>query len=360
MIILGEDRSVIENLPSLTDLSLNENPLVTIPPFNDSKIRSLSLHDTLLTSAVFPSSYFASLLQTISLSDNEIRSINEDDFINLRNSKVNSLKIDSSSLSSIHPNAFNKLVQLQSLSLKNNQLKSCEFLPTLPLLASIKLDGNQFTSLPQELSVRKNIKSVFFTNNFISVIDESSPLHTWMKMNYTDMKIYLANNTFDCCKSLWFIRFLNTSSKFIGDASLLKCATPTEYAGKFLTKLNPDQMNCGGIIPNKSWWTTARVIGVSVGGAVTLLILLIVIAVLNRRGRSLSEYTEIGGIDDPTPTAPFSSQSTGYQFPPYGEDNNNYDAISTYSTAITNAPNGSQAPTHSTIDGASVVDNNRI
>ncbi|CAF3509061.1 unnamed protein product [Adineta steineri] len=346
------DRSKIENLPRLTDLSLNANPLGTIPSFNDSKIRSLSLQDTSLTSAKFPSSYMGSFLQTILLNNNKIRTINVDDFINLKNSQLKKLHIDSASLSIIDQNAFTPLIQLQALSLKNNQLKSCEFLTTFRLLSSIHLDGNQFTSLPQELSTPKDIKTFSFKYNFISTIDELSPLNTWHKMNYTNINIYLSNNSFDCCQSLWFIRFLKTSAYFVPDASLLTCATPSDYAGKQLIKLNPDEMNCGSIIPDKSWWTTTRIIGISVGGIVTVLILITGIIIIIRRRPSRSGYTEIGGQNDALPNAPILT-SSDLPFPAYNEDD---DSISTYSTATRNT-NRSQAPTVSTTVGVSAVDN---
>ncbi|CAF1517983.1 unnamed protein product, partial [Adineta steineri] len=94
------DRIKIESLPKLTNLILNQNPLGKIPPFNMRTLQFLSLEDTLLTSAEFPTSYKNSSLQQISLSNNKIHSINETDFLVLHNS------------------------QLTELSLKNNQLKS--------------------------------------------------------------------------------------------------------------------------------------------------------------------------------------------------------------------------------------------
>ncbi|CAF1226800.1 unnamed protein product [Adineta steineri] len=177
------DRIKIESLPKLTNLILNQNPLEIIPPFNIRTLQFLSLEDTSLTSAEFPTSYNNSSLQRISLSNNKIHSINETDFLVLYNS------------------------QLTELSLKNNQLKSCEFLLNLPRLYSINLDKNQFTSLPQQLTTPGKIRNYSFMHNFITVIDETSPLNIWLKNNYTNMKIYLANNSLDCCLSLWFIRF---------------------------------------------------------------------------------------------------------------------------------------------------------
>ncbi len=348
------DRSKIENLHQLIDLSLNRNPLGTIPPFNNSKLRSLSLQDTSLISAEFPPTYSGSLLRTISLSNNKIRSINEKDFVYLKNSKVTKFNLDSASISTIDQNAFNPLMQLQALSLKNNLLKSCEFLSTFRLLASIKLDGNQFTSLPQQLSVPNNIKTFSFTQNSISIIDESSPLYTWMKKNYTNIKIYLANNPFDCCQSLWFIRFLKNSSQFIGDAPLLNCSQPANYAGQFLMKLNPDEMNCGGITPKKSWWTPGRIIGVSIGGCVAVLVLITFIIVFTRQRRSRSGYTEIGGNDDPSATAP-PLPPMDHPFPSHVEGNDD-DGTSEYSTAFSRYTSGSQAPT---VSGVSAIDANR-
>ncbi|CAF0880863.1 unnamed protein product [Rotaria sordida] len=351
-----DDRSKIENLTSLLDLSLNQNPIEIIPPFNNSKIRSISLQDTSITSVKFPSTYLNLFLETISLSNNKIHTIDENDFIALKNSIVKRLHIDSASLSTIHRNAFIPLIQLQSLSLKNNQLKSCEFLSTFRLLSSIKLDGNRFTSLPQELLLKRNI-NYFFRQNLISIIDESSPLYTWLKNNYTNNKIYLANNSFDCCRSLWFIRFLNTSSHFVGDASSLTCATPSNYAGKKLIELNPDEMNCGGVLPNGTWWTTGRIIAVVIGGSAFILTSIVIIVIMTRRQRVRSGYTEIGGIDDPSPNTALLSSSNEPPFPPYGEDN---DAVSTYSTAPSRNTVGSHITSVSTAGGIPANDDNQI
>jgi len=241
------------------------------------------------------------------------------------------------------------LIQLQSLSLKNNQLKSCEFLTNLPRLSSINFDNNQFTSIPQQLSTRGKIKAFSFKHNSISIIDDTSPLYKWFKANYTNIQIYLANNSFDCCLSLWFIRFLKISPQFIGDASLLTCVTPSEFAGKLLIKLNPDEMNCSGDIPNKSWWTTGRIIGIIIGFIVIIgIVVIIVIVICIRHHRSRSGYTEIDGIDDDPPSP------SGPVFPILDEDD---DALSTHTYgSFTRNDTQSEAPTHTTAEGTYVAD----
>jgi hypothetical protein len=83
------------------------------------------------------------------------------------------------------------------------------------------------------------------------------------------------------------------------------------------------------------------------------LILGVIFFVYQRRSRS--GYTEIGGTDDPTPTAP-PLPSTHLPFPPYGEENDGDGGISEYSTAFVGQTSGSQAPTAS---GLSVIDENR-
>ncbi|CAF4466259.1 unnamed protein product [Rotaria sp. Silwood2] len=343
------DREKIENLTSLTDLSINQNPLGMIPPFNHTKVRFLSLQDTLLTSAEIPSSYRGSLLQTISLSNNKIRSISEEDFVMLRGSTLRKLHIDSASISKIDQNAFIALTQLQALSLKNNQLKSCEFLSTLPLLSSIELDGNQFTSLPQQLSTPRNIKTYSITYNSISTIDESSPLYKWLKMNYTNIKIFLANNTFDCCSSLWFIRFIKKFPQFVGDASLLTCATPSNFTGKLLITLNPDEMNCGGDISNKSWWTTGRIIGIVVGSVSIVMIGIIVILVTayTRRHSLYSGYEPINENDEQYSN--IDSLLSDRHPSPILEDDD--ELLTNSNINSTRSVAQSDAPTHTTAEG---------
>ena len=348
------DRAKIENLTSLIDLSLNQNPLGTIPPFNNTKIQFLALHDTSLTSATFPSSYTNSLLRTISLSSNKLRSIKVDDFIVFRNSTLSKLHLDDASISTIDPMAFSSLAQLQSLSLKNNQLKSCEFLPNLLLLSSIHLDGNQFTSLPQELSTPKKIKSYSFQRNAISIIDESSPLFKWWKANYTDIKIYLANNSFDCCSSLWFIRLLKSSPQFVPDASLLTCATPLAYAGKSLLKLDPEQMNCSGGDHGKSWWTTGRIIGIVFGTCVTIGMITAGIIVFYFRPRpTRSGYLPIDQTDEDPYSDIDASLSHGPAFLRTDED---APSRHPYAGSIRNLGQ-SEAPTYG---GISAVDGSQV
>ncbi len=327
-----------------------------IPPFNNTKIQSLSLQDTSLISAEFPSSYNNSFLRTISLSNNKIRSINEKDFLILRYSNLYKLHLDSASISSIDQNAFAPLVQLQSLSLNYNQLKSCEFLSNLPRLSSIKLDGNQFTSLPQQLSTPGKIKTYSFIYNSISVIDESSPLYKWFKMNITNIKIYLANNSLDCCLSIWFVRFLKISPQFVGDAPLLTCATPLELAGKLLIKLNPDEMNCGGDVPSKSWWTTARIIGIIVGIIVTVSMMTILIVFVRiRRHPSRSSYIPIGENDDDDLYSNIDPSLAGGPVFPVPDDED--DGLSTYTyTGSIRSAAPSETPTLTTAEGIYAAD----
>ena len=339
-LLLEEDRWKIGNLTKLNDLNLNGNPLGVIPALNLPFVRSLALQDASLTSASFPEIYSnALLLQRLSLNQNKIRTVNANDFAALKDSRLSKLSLDDTSLTQIDRNAFSPLTRLQSLSLDDNQLKSCEFLSTFRLLSSIKLDRNQFTSLPDQLSAPNNIKSFSFKGNLISTIDDSSPLYIWQKKNYTNLKVYLVNNTIDCCQSRWFIRFLATSANLVGDALNLTCATPSSFAGKKLIELHADEMNCAGVTPSKPWlWISLA----SAGGVLLAVIAALVIVFVLRRRRSHSGYTEIDGDDDPSPTAPFLS-SSGPAFPAYGEDDDTY---SEHQTVIsTRDVDGSEGPT---------------
>jgi hypothetical protein len=162
----------------------------------------------------------------------------------------------------------------------------------------------------------------------------------------------LANNSFDCCLSLWFIRFLKTSPQFIGDASLLTCATPSEFAGKSLIKLNPDEMNCSGGVQNTSWWSTGRIIGVIIACTLTIgIIVIIAILIRIRRHPSRSGYTE---IDDNLYSNIDPSLSGGPPFPVLDED---YDALSTHTyVGGIRSVEQSEAPTHNTAEGLYAAD----
>jgi hypothetical protein len=258
----------------------------------------------------------------------------------------------------IDQNAFSSLTELQSLSLKNNQLKSCEFITNILSLSSINFDENQFTLLPQQLSTPGKIKTYSFVHNLISIVDESSPLNFWTKLNHSTIQINLSNNSFDCCLSVWFIRFLKTSPHFVGDAKLLTCAKPSDYAGQFLIKLNPDEMNCGGDVPTKSWWTTGRIIGVVVTVVIGGIIVVIIVFILKRSRSSRSGYTEIDGIDDPYNNIDTSASYGGPVFPTLDEDNDDGYSTSTYVGSTRSFPH-SEAPTHTTDAGASVIDGSR-
>ena len=358
LFLLADDRAKIECLTNLIDLSLNENPLGVIPPFHKINIQFLSLQNTSLTSAAFPPSYSnVSSLQTISLNGNTIRSITEKDLLVLRNTNLHKLHLHDNELSTIDRNAFASLSKLQALSLKNNRLASCDFLPTLPLLSAINLDGNQFVSLPQELSLESKIQFYSFQRNSISTIDESSPLRTWWEKNSTNKVVYLANNSLDCCRSIWFIRLLKSSAKFVGDAASLVCAGPSELAGKKLIGLDPDQLNCDGG-SGRTWWTVGRIIGVTVGiGAFTLIIVLAMILIVKsvRQRRARSGYAPIDGSDDSSHPPPPLPPESYYEV----EDNNDRYSINT-SVSRTRSMASSEAPTLQSNRGIYAADSSPV
>lgn len=323
--VLGDDRAKLEQLINLNVLILDNNPLGQIPSFNLSKIQTLSLDGTSLSSASFPSSFSNSLtLKKLTLSQNRIRTLNENDFKSISSSRLDSLTIDNANLESIDPKTFLLLTRLQSLSLNKNLLKSAEFISNLKVLSSIKLDENQFSSLPEELILPHNIKTFSFKQNFITKIDENSPLAVWEKKNLTNLKIFLANNSFDCCESLWFIKLLKTTS-FVADASILTCAKPTEVLGKKMISLNPDDVFCGEK-PTKNLWL---IITVSIlGGFALIFSVLVVVFLVLRSKRSRTGYTEIGGVDDP------HDLPTGPVFPTFDDDDDDNNERQTIISSI--------------------------
>lgn len=296
------------------------------------------------------------------MKNNVIRTIKSNDFSVLANSPLNKLNLDDASIATIDPHAFQSLTKLQSLSLKNNLLQSCEFLLDLSVLSSIHLDGNQFTTLPHELSIPKKIKTYSFRSNRISTIDETSALNSWFKNNRTDIQIYLANNSLDCCSSIWFIRFLRIARHFVADAPLLTCASPADYAGKLLTKLDPDQMNCGGPNPNHSWWTSSRIVGLIIG------ILVLGVAVILATGFYLRfrnhpsrfGYVEIGRNENESlyrNLDPTIRRGPAFQT----DEDDGYDTISSsaYGRSTQSGP-PSEAPTRHTAEGHYATDDNHV
>ncbi|CAF1544682.1 unnamed protein product, partial [Didymodactylos carnosus] len=307
------DIEKIQNLTSLKHLTLSGNPLNTIPAFNNTNIQTLTMQRAQINSANFPKTYNGSSLQIISLSDNNIRLIGDNDFLSLKNKKLLKLDITHNQLNKISITAFEIFSQsLQSLALSQNSLSSCEFLATLKNLASIKLDQNKFTSLPEQLLIPNNIKNYFFTQNSIKIIDQSSPLSTWIKKNLTGINIYLKDNPLDCCGSLWLIENLKNSNKrYIADANLLTCTTPIQYFGKRLIDLQPTEMNC--VIQPQFKLSIAEIVGISVGSVfLVAFVTVFVIILTKRRQRShLRHYERIPDNDEEPPLPPLfpSSQS---------------------------------------------------
>ncbi|CAF1237368.1 unnamed protein product, partial [Didymodactylos carnosus] len=289
------DIQKIQNMTNLKFLTLSNNPLTKIPLFNHTNIQSLIINEAQINSVQFPDTYCGlSSLDKISLSSNIIETINDDDFKSLKNSKVTDLEINKNRLSKINPNAFIPLsTSLQSLSLSGNNLVSCEFLSILGQLATINLNQNQFTSLPSQLFAPHNIKSYSFIENLIETIDETSPLNAWAKQNLSNTKIYLNGNPFDCCQSLWFIRYLKRDNKqYVVDAEELNCNAPRQYAGKRLLDLNPDLMtDC----TTGSKLSIANIIFIVLGSLLLIIVIIVIIIVIisqirKRQRKNLVHY----------------------------------------------------------------------
>lgn len=351
---LDSDVDKINRLPNLIDLSINQNPLTTIPPFGNPHIRFLSMQDTSFISGQFPPSYSSCLLQSVTLSGSKIRTLHENDLLALANSPLTKLYMDGASISTIDPGAFTPLKNLQSLSLNNNQLKSAEFLSRMARLASVRLDGNQFSVLPPQLAIPGKVKMYSFKRNAITVIDELSPLRTWSTNNWTDIRIYLANNSIDCCLSLWLVGFLKAFPMIVADGSQLTCATPANLAGKLLVNLRPDDMHCGDT-PSRAWWTTGRIIGLISGCAAATMIAILIFYVLTRRRRSRSGYTE---IDDPYVQIDTALPS-GPAFATANDDDEHYAAFSRvldWRGPVTS----SEAPTQSTGEADYAADTSHV
>ena len=340
-----EDLAKLQNLSNLQTLIVNQNPLGMIPSFNISTLRSISFEDCALTSAAFPASFqISAVLQTIGMNKNRLGVINQNDFAALKNARVRKLTLDNTNLYKIDSSAFAPLKQLQSVSFIGNQLQTLEFLPTLPVLASIKLDDNQFSALPPEMSQPQKIQSFSFLHNKISVIDDSSPLNRWEKMNSTSAKVTLANNTFDCCKSIWFIKFLKRSSKFVPDASQLMCQFPTELIGKKLMDVDENTIKCDD---NKS---KDKTVWISIGGSAcgVATIAVVSLAIFFRK-KKRSQYIEIPGVDSESyPDVNFPSTA------PTDYTNSDIESVMSDSKTLTSFDPPDQD--HSTVTGVSARD----
>ncbi len=261
---------------------LSNNPLGTIPELSLSHLVNLQLENTHLKTATFPKSYEnCTNLQSIVLSNNTLTKITSDTFESL--SSLTTIIIDHAQLHSIDQNAFINLSKtLQSISLESNSLKSSEFLSTMPNLISVNFDNNKFKQLPKEMFKPGQTKHFFFRNNEIDTIDELSPLFYWAKTNLSDIEIYLNNNPFDCCQSLWFIRYLTGPKNLVKDSSNLTCALPKEFTGQRLIDIHIDLMDCSHK-PNIH--SSKLVVILLCLSGVVIFILFMVVATLYRRNK---------------------------------------------------------------------------
>ena len=148
-------KNAFNHFTSLRVITLNGNPLTTLPPKIFSGLTSLqgiSLYENHQLTTL-PSNLFSGLtsLQSIGLGNNQLTKLPPKVFSGLTSLK--SISLSDNQLSTLPPEIFSGLTSLQSIWLGNNQLTTLpsNLFSGLTSLNDIDLKENQLTTLPSNL-----------------------------------------------------------------------------------------------------------------------------------------------------------------------------------------------------------------
>ena len=275
--------AIFDSLVRLTSLELNKNNIKFIPNTEPhvleplTALTYLTLADNGLAS--FPLSLFNKLtsLRTLKLGNNLMGGPLEVDtqaelFANLGRLEI--LGLDNNYITSINPKAFESLLSLKQLHMRQNRISGWNV--------------NLF-------STTNKLEMVDLSRNYIALVNTSS-----LKYFGDNMKLNLTANPFACtCDLRWFRDWLNSTKVDVIDVEKYRCNSPESWSGRKLLSFDRTKIKC-------LWFSIYVVIGCSVGAALLILILVIIcyrkrwfirLRMYRLRRRCCHSSSKMGGTD---------------------------------------------------------------
>lgn len=181
------DKNTFGNSTSLIYISLQANSLTTIPSLgNQPRLKRLVLEGNSISDATFPESYgHSTLLETIVLSNNQIKNLTDKTFVHLKGFKLATLYLSRNVLDSVDPGTLQYFTRISSLKLGSNPLSGSALKSALH-----GLQGKEMASL--DISGIK-IDNALMQDTFVLLKD--SPITT-LNMGYNKLRT-LQNNAFN-------------------------------------------------------------------------------------------------------------------------------------------------------------------
>ena len=221
----------IYNLIGLTDLNLDGNLLVKLD----------------WSYAFNPFKCMENLLK-LSIRYNNCQHIEVGVLGHLKNLRTLNLDFNQLKLVLTRPDLFKELVHLQEVTLMGNKIAhlSPGIFTNQTNLKYLDLRNNQISSWsPTVFLALINLEVLLLSNNQLSVINESS-VEFWPSKLLFD----LSENPFNCwCDLMWFLRWLNRTSKNALNLNKYDCNAPVIFEGKHLLSVNTDGTDIKCLFP---------------------------------------------------------------------------------------------------------------
>ncbi|XP_028408857.1 protein slit-like [Dendronephthya gigantea] len=258
------------NFPRLQVVSLNYNPLVTLPVDlleNSTNLKHFECENTSLNESAIDNigkGYFGKNILNLKLTGTPIRHLKDGLFSGLsklstleitncgiktigadiiKGTKISNIKLDGNPIEFINEKAF------RNSKISNFQCVGCHLCSNLTFngflkkmsLHRISLQRNKLTYVP---------KDAFMNQRFLHTIDLSENLIETIEDNpYADLPscdkttcVVLRDNPLNCdCKLAWLRSFADSIQ---GNKSSWKCAKPQRFTGKSLVSVNINQFCC--------------------------------------------------------------------------------------------------------------------
>ncbi|OWF39627.1 Toll-like receptor 3 [Mizuhopecten yessoensis] len=244
-------QSSFNGLVNLKTLHLAQNKISTLPgkvfqPF--TRLISLELNRNNIKSISDPSSLFDSMkaLQNLNLADNALGIMPTTLFNQLSSLQYLHLENNNIGLAMEHDREgqlFAGLHKLQTIDLTNNQIKLIydSSFRDLNTLQSLTLRQNRLSAWsPHLFNKMVKLKTLDLSHNMIALVNSTSlqDLGNLMSLNLTE-------NPFACtCDLRWFRDWVNTTDIAIPGLTSYVCNSPVAWRGKKLLSFDRTKINC--------------------------------------------------------------------------------------------------------------------